>query len=679
MNKTNQFLVDLLSLQQDGKRAISAPTNWITQEPLIEIATEIDDIVDKLCPIILQGENNNSGRWHFFIGSPGNGKSAAIGKLCRRLISDYGCEIRNEEGCLITELSPTDVPYALDIYEGNNKYASARVVQDASVVRNPFSPDLDPAAELLLTIQEAWEKGISLIVCTNRGVIEKAHSDNHIRKEINTTPWFKVLATLVSGEIKVDGMLDRGLDFSTHKHVFNSAGVSYSCLDNRSLLIGSDNFNRLILNAIGDDHWTGCLDCTDSELCPFKLNHDWLNDSEAREKLLTILSRAEAFSGQIIVFREALALISLILSGCPRDYGNQHPCEWVHNRVLQGDIFSLAVRRIYMALFASHYPHGLESENISRKRQVESLKLLERQVENANPKAKLALSFVLSGKSPSTDVGVTRLLDQGGVFDRIDPWCESMPSEFYDSWDSEFEAIKSDSSQLFSEIEKQSLEIWTFLEQMIESTPGHSVSESHWALRRWTSNFLLHFGALLEGRTAWSSELDDFLFVLGLIHQDTNSRTIEQKRALRELDGKLQKLIDIAGTERSGSESIQLSDDVSLTGRWVNEKLKPHIIASKESSALSLAVQFDTKEWAQLGASTFLWLSRAAKGHLIPHCLPLDLLRGVLDSRIRAAARSGYAFAENDVKIEIMTDTNEVFFLERLDSDVAVDMEELNE
>lgn len=673
-NSKNSFLVDLLTLQQDGKRAISAPTNWTTQEPLIEVSTEIDEIINDLCTTILLGTDNKSiGRWHFFVGSPGNGKSAAIGKLCRHLITDFGCEIRNEDGCSIKNLSPTEVPYALDVYEGNNKFASVRIVQDASVVRNPFSSDLDPAAELLFTVQEAWEKGMSLIVCTNRGVIEKAHSDNHIKREVNTTPWFKVLAALVSGETTINGTLERELAFSAHKPVFNRVKVTYSCLDNRSLLIGGDTFDRLISKAVELEHWTVCLDCTVNKLCPFKANRDWLCDSEAKQKALTVLARAEAFSGQIVVFREALALISLILSGCPRDYGDRHPCEWVSDRVSRGDIFSLAVRRIYMSLFASHSPFGLESDNSLRKRQMDSLRVLEGLVNVDHPDIKSALERVLSGPSPSTDVGVTRLLDHGGVLAQIDPWRESLPAGFYDDWDNDFDAIRSDGNQLISDIERRCLETWAFLEQMIESTSGHVVSESHWMLRRWSSNYLLHLGALLDGRTAWSRELDEFLFVLDLVRRSTDSRTIEQKRALRGLDERLQKLIDIAGVERSGSEAIQLADGVSLAGRWVNEKLKPHIVASKESSALSLAVQFDTKEWAQLVASTFLWLSRAAGGHLAPHCLPSDLLRGVLDARIRAAARSGYAFADNDIKIEVRTDNNEVFRLERFDSDVAVD------
>ncbi len=82
----NNFLVELLALQQDGKHAISAPTNW-THVPLLEVKTEVDEVVNELIETILVGNNrNDTARWHFFIGSPGNGKSAAMGKLCARYV-----------------------------------------------------------------------------------------------------------------------------------------------------------------------------------------------------------------------------------------------------------------------------------------------------------------------------------------------------------------------------------------------------------------------------------------------------------------------------------------------------------------------------------------------------------------------------------------------------------------
>lgn len=82
----NNFLVELLALQQDGKQAISSPSNWINQKPLLEVPTKLDEIIEELGNAILSKKGNNTiARWHFFIGSPGNGKSAAVGKLCRFL------------------------------------------------------------------------------------------------------------------------------------------------------------------------------------------------------------------------------------------------------------------------------------------------------------------------------------------------------------------------------------------------------------------------------------------------------------------------------------------------------------------------------------------------------------------------------------------------------------------
>jgi len=38
------------------------------------------------------------------------------------------------------------------------------LVQDASVVRNPFVPDVDPASDIVATLADAWEKGSSLVM-----------------------------------------------------------------------------------------------------------------------------------------------------------------------------------------------------------------------------------------------------------------------------------------------------------------------------------------------------------------------------------------------------------------------------------------------------------------------------------------------------------------------------------
>ena len=310
----NDFLVDMLALQQDGKQAISAPTNWTTQEPLLEVDTGIDVIIKQLRDaILMDGGKNTEGRWHFFIGSPGNGKSAAMGKLCRYLVKNRSCRVMDENDVPIENLEPTAVPYALRIYEKGNPFASAMVVQDASVVRNPFAPNVDPASELLATLEEAWEKGISLVVCTNRGVLEKAYRERCLDREFNKKTWFKITKELVeNGDIATGEEVAGDWSFDGRKPVFAKAKVTFSFLDNHSLLVGDDIFDRLIQKATGECHWKPCVVCERSTLCPFKGNRDWLANEDARDKFLQVLRRAEVLSGQIIVFREALALISFM-------------------------------------------------------------------------------------------------------------------------------------------------------------------------------------------------------------------------------------------------------------------------------------------------------------------------------------------------------------------------------
>lgn len=667
----NDFLIELLALQQDGRQAISAPTNW-TQKPLLEVGTEVDEIVNELEDAILVGSNSNDlARWHFFIGSPGNGKSAAMGKLCRRLISAKGCEVRDEQNVIIESLDPSAIPYALDVYEGANKFASAQIVQDASVVRSPYSADVDPAAELIRTMRNAWERGISLVVCTNRGVMEKAHRDHHIDREVNSQPWFKILAAVVAANATLHGAIEEPLALDGKKIVFQKVKVGYSHLDNRSLLLGKGIFEDLVKGVTSTSHWQNCSSCSSNQLCPFKANRDWLVNDYARSRLLQLLKRAEILSGQVIVFREALAMISLILAGCPRDYDRGHPCDWVREAIARNTVFSLATRRIYMCLFASHSPHGLESGAVLQKRQLNALRWLFEALATDHEKCRAALKPVIESHAPSTDVGVTRLLGASGVLASLDPCRESLPAEFYSRWDADFEAMLTEGDSLFTPIEQACVAIWKELEECLELDSESSVSEAHWALRRWSSNFLLHFGSLVEGRSAWSTELDAFADLLALVAISPECRTLEQKRSMRKLDIQMESLLDTA-SGRQVESAVKLTEAVILSGQWVRDKLKPRTIANDESGSVSLAVEFEGGERAVFGAPMYLWLTRRAEGKLDARCFPQELLSGVSDARIRAASKGKYAFENNDVELTVDTATGEIFKLARFDGEVDV-------
>ncbi len=650
----------------------SAPTNWTTHEPLLEVSTEVDATIEELENAILVGSNgNDTARWHFFVGSPGNGKSAAMGKLCRRLMSGNGCRVCDEKGISICDLEATAIPYAINVFETGKKFSSAQIVQDASVVRNPFSADVDPASELLETVKNAWEKGISLVVCTNRGVLEKAHRDNHLNREVNSQSWFKIVTAVVSSNTSLAGGMDGVREFNGKKCVFQKVKIGYSHLDNRSLLLGRDTFARLVEKATNDAYWGSCQSCSALPMCPFKANRDWLADSSACGRVLELLTRAEILSGQVIVFREALALVSLILAGCPRDYDNVHPCEWVQEKAAGNDVFSLAIRRVYMSLFASHCPHGLEPVDRLRRQQQAALRTLLGAMDGGNGRTAVALAHVVNGPAPSTDVGVTRLLGENGVMTNLDPCMEALPSEFYDSWDSDFDAVPSGSRPDFTEIEHACLVTWKELEESLEATGDHAVSEAHWALRRWSSNFLLHLGALLEGRSAWADELDGFANLLRLMAKPIDQLSLEDKRTIRQLDGQLEKLLNVAG-ESDETSKLRLSEAVTLAGEWVRTRLKPKTVSSEASGSVSLAIEFTGGERAVFGAIMYLWLTRRGKGKLDSRCLPQELLAGVTDARIRAAARGKYAFENNDVELIVDTGNGPPFRLTRIDGDVDV-------
>ncbi len=667
LHEKNEFLTKLLALQQDGKDAISAPSNWSISPPLLNVETELGKVIERIADRFLAGNNgeNHTGYWYFLIGSPGNGKSAAMGKLSKLLLRK-GCVVCDENCLNIDELDPLTIPYAIDIYENGKNYISAKIVQDASVVRNPYSNHVDPAADLISTIKQAWEKGISLIVCTNRGVLEKAYRDNHPNRDLSSLPWFSIIDEVVSSEF-TSGELKNTYKFEGKKPVFQELKVGYCYLDNRSLLLGTDLFESLISNAVNEEHWSVCRTCLSSDFCPFWLNRTWLCDEQIKRNFLQLMKRAEVFSGQVIVFREALAIISFILSGCPKDYETMHPCDWVRNKVANQDVFALAFRRIYMNLFASNSPFGLEEDSEIRSQQKASLRTLLDSIDKE--KYRKPIEHILTDALPSTEVGVSRLFGKGGVMAVIDPCRDSLPKNFYDKWDTDIDAVAMNSDSL-TRLEKECISIWKALEDSLEAITDYSVSRAHWALKRWSSNFLLHMGALLDAQSAFAAELDVFTELLGLFAISTDKRSLEQKTEIYTLCKKVEKLLNNI-SEESNEPTIRLSEAVTLSGNWVSDKLKPKISNSSTSgSNMNLTVDFIENETATFAAPVFIWLTHAAK-NLDIRCFPKGMLNGIIDARVRAASKGKYAF-ENEVKLVISSEKGEAFNLVRLSKEEVI-------
>lgn len=668
----NPFLEKLLSLQQDGNQAISAPTNWTQAQPLLQVETELDNIIRDLSHCSLGASERASGRWHFFIGSPGNGKSAAVGEMVRTIITERQCTVVDEHGVDIRELGSNSVPYWLDVKEPGNRFVTLRIVQDASVVRNPYADDVDPARDLLDTLIEAWGKGISLVVCTNRGVLEKAYRDTHTNAEFNQQPWHKVILKQLAERSNGEALDVNGLRLDgAGKKVFSSVDARATFLDNRSLILGDRGIlDQLIQKAVTEEHWKKCASCEAARLCPFKANRDWLADSAGRSSVVHLLQRAEVLSSQVIVFREALAAISFILAGCSRDYRDTSPCGWVHRRVEENDLFALLSRRLYASIFMSTTNRGLDAADPIRDIQLDAIQNLRDSLDDGSRFEKQALTGILEKPAPSTDVGVSRLFGTGGVFDRLDAIKGPLSPEFLNRWDGNYAAVQKLDLPGCSELESRCAATWHTLENAAEALGSHEASQAFWAIRRWSSAFTLRLGALQESQVIAGSEIDEFAELLALLGKDAERRTLAEKRRLKALADLVAQLLnreEPGGTEHS---ALHLADNVEVDGPWLREHLRPRVDASSASGSLTIAVRFgNARDSTSLAASTFLWLRQRARGTMDHRCIPDDLLSEAMDAKARAAAKSGYAYTPDDVTVRIHL-RSEVFELSRFDGEV---------
>lgn len=668
----NPFLQSLLCLQQDGNQAISAPNNWIQTRPLLQVETELDTVVRELADRSLGAPQNQSGQWHFFIGSPGNGKSAAVGELIRIIIEDRSCNVVDEHGTNIEDLGSDSVPYYLDVYEPGNRFSSLRVVQDASVVRNPYAHDVDPAKDLLDTLQEAWDKGISLVVCTNRGVLEKAYRDTYANTDINRRTWHKAILSPLADHNKGEALDVKTLSFdSSRKNAFSTIDARATFLDNRSLMLGGrDILGNLIKEAVSDENWKACVDCKVAQLCPFKANRDWLSDNQGRESIVKLFQRAEVLSSQVIVFREALAAISFMLAGCGRDYDNTSPCGWVHQLVERGDLFGLLSRRLYACIFMSFNNRGLELSPDIQEFQISALTELREVIGDESSSASKAITSILNNPAPSTDVGVSRLFGADGVFSRLDAIKGPLAPSFVDRWDGNYVALQKRDTPGCGELESRCAEIWNELEDKAEALGSHEASRAYWAVRRWSSGFTLHIGALQESSVVAGNEIDEFTELLSLLDKHPTDRTIEDRRRLQYLEQLVENLLNRENHNGFSSSALHLADNVEVDGRWIAENLHPHISPSPASGSLTVAVRFGAaSDYTTLPASTYLWLKQRARGTIDPRCIPDDLLDEAMNAKARAAAKSAYAFAPDNVTLRVLL-RSDVYELSRFDGEV---------
>ena len=669
----NPFVTQLVRLQQDGKEAISGPANW-REPPLIEVATDsdadIDALLDAMCPS--PGATPHRGRWHWLIGSPGNGKSAKLGLLARRL-QERGNKIVSEDGVAVGAANADWLPYLLEVREEGKPYRFAYLVQDASVVRDPFGAVCDPAKDLANVLRRATARGSSLLLGTNWGVLQRLFDRGHTDPQMREEPWFRA----VNGASRKGGdgvTVHSGGGAHGEKTVFDELEVTYEYLDNWSLLVNSDIFERLLEKATAEQNWDACSGCPSKSLCPLRANRDDLAMDQLRRNVLDILRRVEVLDGQIIVFREAVALISVLLAGCPDDHQGRTPCEWVHDQVEGNKIFNLLARRVPSVLFGATRPHGLEGPEhhspgtmVSRRDQISALREIDGLL-HGSPSVHQALAAVTVPGGLSTNMGVERLLGPDGAIPALDPSLEPRHAVELDdfvaiatSFPSADPSGRAATSLGLRAIEEQCLLAWEAIFNVIAATGDPVTSQDlyFWA-RRWQTTCLAWIAAVTRGLTALQPELDGYLTFL-----KTSGELAEQLPMMKKLEGVLEKLLAPRALHGLAAVHVELATSLWLTGQWAESKLRPRLQHEGTRDSNALIVEMSDHHSFVITAETFAWLSRQHELSLSDLSLNPDLLETLRRTQAQAAAASDYSVQDDDVALLIVDERGVQHRIER--------------
>ena len=650
----NSYLSALIELEVSGKEAISAPSNWL-KEPLLNVKTDIDEDVERISPsLLIQDNDAKLGAWWFLIGSPGNGKSAAVGSLVRNLKTSHGAKFIEPskgkgDGREISEIAEDEVPYLLELREKNLSYSSTLFAQDASVVPNPYEEDPNTGEALIALLDAAYEKGLSLVVCANRGVIEKALQIPVVKKK----DWYPIL-------LNIQKIEDRSIESEktyefpeNKKNVFKNFKLETTILDNKSII--SDGHLKSLVNKATDvEKWKVCDNCSANNICPFKANRDWLAKSEGLVRLNEVMRYGELMDGQALVFREATAMIALILAGNSRDYTSKSPCDWVHERIEKGYYFSLLARRIYMTIFRAYSPQGLK---VSVKEKEKQIKLLLVNKNNLEELSQNALKGLRSEKIAS-ETGLSRFLSYSGVFAQLDPVKENQGKPLERRWNVTCSNTSLIEDNLFiSDLEKICFKIWADIENNIEKIGKKEIEHNYYRqLRRWITSVTYRLGFLSEGKILFEEELKDYEKIVSLKTDSDNDDLLDLKVELQQS----LKAFVFGGN----NPSIRLTNSLTVSGDSITSQLKPKIIPDENSASTRMTVKIG-KGIIEISPQTYVWLNRISTTGLSPVTVPPEVKQIADDIRKRSASVVNYAFENEDIDIEITKPDNEVILLTR--------------
>lgn len=600
-NAGKSFLSELLSLQQDGSGAISSPSSWL-QKPLLRVETPTLTRVRAFSERLAVGDPLP--HWLVLVGGPGNGKSMAVQRLVQDLIA-RGLHISDERGVPLDHMAGKPVPAVLEIRRDSGELV-ARIAQDASVVPNPYVDEPNPACDLKQLLLRCLDDRCNLVACANRGVLEGMAA--LVDPAAEPRLWAAIAPLVAAGR---DGaaLVEQIIHDDAAKPVLS---LTVCAMDTGSLFAGEDPvFLQLLALATDEGRWGGCQECGAAGYCPFFLNRNDLAEEAGRRRVARLIEDGELLDGQPLVFREAVALVSLCLAGCAVDYNAQTPCEWVRQAVEEEAWFRLSARRLHMLLFSANAPLGVD-----RLGDLDALRALYEQ-------AGIGHERLLQGV-PSTRVGLSRLLGLQGVLRKLDPLVDPLDVGM-ERWEDGY----AEDAIGVTPLEYRCQAAWNELDAAFQD-PRPDAAAGLAALARWRSSHSLRFGALATGLYAWRAEMQALRDAIGITKRpgiQEKSRLADMLRRVLDSDDGI-RVAPFVRVDKSACGSVNVAWDATYARRGI-----------------CITLGTGGEVLAQIPAQAFVWLSRRRDAPLHDGTFPQAWLQAARDAIARAASACQYSRA----------------------------------
>lgn len=521
----NDFTRQLLNYSAERDDSIGRPERWGDPPPLVVSSTPLHAEMAAFANELWTTPTRPI--WYFLVGGPGNGKSEAVGAFVRQLnklaedskrqaVFDVS---KGRDGGSISYWFHEPIPGG-----------EVTLLQDVSV---PKTSGSDPAEDVLASLTLCAESGGHLLACANRGMLLRA---TRIARRNVSNNWL----TPILQQIDQRSQEVATADTARWTVIYEGKTIEIRVwpLDHESILHGSNTDNpwtstdgslldHVVQRSVGTHNWedNGCNECAARQICPMFADAVWLRDDPRRRSFLKILRHAEVWSGQRLVLREALGLLSTVLVGTPSDFVESdrevHPCDWVSARITGSpptarddrSLMELLAHRIYQDLFGRSNPTGLSLGTTEQHRD----NWVTERITVAGPLGrKVSSSLRDIDRNFAKQAGPLRLVGDEGILQNFDPaiddaWC------YRDSLavDGPIAQLRQIGAQYQSDIEIQLADLLHQLESGAAALmPHEDPAKTFAAIYRWASTIFVRLIGTALGEIPNSDSISDFLNLL---------------------------------------------------------------------------------------------------------------------------------------------------------------------